>query len=470
MNSAEKKAIVGLGGIFALRMLGLFMIVPVFAVYGLQYQHATPLLVGLAIGVYGLGQAIWQIPFSLLADKYPRKPMIVIGLLVFAIGGVICALATDIYTVIVGRLLAGSGAVSAVVMALLADITREEHRTKAMAAMGLTIALSVMVAFGLGPVLTHWIGLKGLFWLTALAAILAMGLLLLVPSPTRVLRQLLSTDTNAPNGTLASFRTQLRDVLAIGDINRLHVAIFALHLTMTAMFTLLPAQFASVLRLSVGGQGLVYLPLLLLGFVIAVPLIVIAEKRRQMRAVFLASLAALVVGLALLAAFGQTSVGLIGGLAVYYIGFNSLEATIPSWISKRAPVANKATAMGVNSTAQFFGAFVGGALGGVLLTHAAWVGWVCLGLLAAMALAIIYPIAPPPYLTSLTIALPPDLLSLGETGARQLWAQNLLAISGIDEIVVMADEGIAYLKLDKNQLNETSRQQLSHLIGQPLAI
>lgn len=152
MNASEKKAIAGLGGIFALRMLGLFMIVPVFAVYGTQYAHATPFLIGLAIGIYGLGQAIFQIPMSFLADKYPRKPIIIAGLLVFALGGAICALSTDIYMVILGRLIAGSGAVSAVVMALLADVTREEHRTKAMATMGLTIAMSVMVAFGLGPI------------------------------------------------------------------------------------------------------------------------------------------------------------------------------------------------------------------------------------------------------------------------------------------------------------------------------
>lgn len=161
MNASEKKAIVGLGGIFALRMLGLFMIVPVFSVYGSQYAHATPLLIGLAIGMYGLGQAIFQIPMSLLADKLPRKPIIIAGLLVFALGGVICALSTDIYMVIFGRFIAGSGAVSAVVMALLADVTREQHRTKAMAAMGLTIAMSVMVAFGVGRFTHPYFGYFG---------------------------------------------------------------------------------------------------------------------------------------------------------------------------------------------------------------------------------------------------------------------------------------------------------------------
>ncbi|MBR5494863.1 MAG: MFS transporter, partial [Psychrobacter sp.] len=166
MNSVEKRAILGVGGIFALRMIGLFMIVPVFSVYGDNYAHATPFLIGLAVGIYGLGQAIFQVPMSLAADKFPRKPIIFLGLILFALGGIIAANATDIYEVIIGRALAGSGAVSAVLMALLADVTREEMRTKAMATMGLTIATSIMLAFAFGPLLVGSLGISGLFWLT----------------------------------------------------------------------------------------------------------------------------------------------------------------------------------------------------------------------------------------------------------------------------------------------------------------
>lgn len=454
MNTSEKKAIIGLGGIFALRMLGLFMIVPVFSVYGSQYSHATPFLIGLAIGIYGLGQAIFQIPMSFLADKLPRKPIIIAGLLVFALGGVICALATDIYTVIIGRLIAGSGAVSAVVMALLADVTREQHRTKAMATMGLTIAMSVMVAFGLGPILTHVLDISGLFWVTVVSALFAIALLFIVPTPNRVLKHNLNNH---------AIKAQFLDVLKIGDINRLHLAIFALHLSMTAMFTLLPHQFHDVLGLTVSQQGFVYLPLLLLGFMIAVPLIIIAEKKRKMRSVFLASLAILVAGLGWLAMGSQTTIGLIVGLAIYYIGFNSLEATIPSWISKRAPVAYKATAMGINSSAQFLGAFVGGAMGGILLTKPIWLSWAVLAIITAVALFFIMPIASPPYLTSLTISLPTGI----DTAT---WSQQILAIEGVDEMVMMPKEGIAYLKLDKEKLTEITRQHLTHLTGQALAI
>lgn len=248
MNSVEKRAILGVGGIFALRMIGLFMIVPVFSVYGDNYAHATPFLIGLAVGIYGLGQAIFQIPMSLAADKFPRKPIIMLGLILFAVGGIIAANATDIYQVIIGRALAGSGAVSAVLMALLADVTREEMRTKAMATMGLTIATSIMLAFAFGPLLVGSLGISGLFWLTAGFAVLAMLLLLMVPTPMRVLKHNLDNK---------SIREQLATVLKVGDLNRLHIGVFALHLTMTAIFVILPHQLTEVMGLSVRQQGLV---------------------------------------------------------------------------------------------------------------------------------------------------------------------------------------------------------------------
>ena len=315
MNSIEKRAIAGVGGIFALRMIGLFMIVPVFSVYGINYTHATPFLIGLAVGIYGLGQAIFQIPMSMAADKFPRKPMIFFGLLLFALGGIVAATATDIYQVIIGRALAGSGAVSAVLMALLADVTREQVRTKAMATMGLTIATSIMLSFAIGPMMVASLGISGLFWLTAVFAVLAMVLLLIVPTPLRVLKHNLANQ---------SIGEQLKEVLRIGDLNRLHVSIFALHLTMTAIFVIVPHQLGDILGLSVRQQGLVYLPLLFVGFAIAIPFIIIAEKKRKMRQVFLSAVALMVVALLSLAVGSQFSIGLIVGLGLYFIGFNLL--------------------------------------------------------------------------------------------------------------------------------------------------
>lgn len=454
MNSVEKRAILGVGGIFALRMIGLFMIVPVFSVYGNDYAHATPFLIGLAVGIYGLGQAIFQIPMSLAADKFPRKPIIFLGLVMFAIGGIIAANATDIYEVIIGRALAGSGAVSAVLMALLADVTREEMRTKAMATMGLTIGTSIMLAFAFGPLLVGALGISGLFWLTAGFAVLAMLLLLFVPTPLRVLKHNLDNK---------SIREQLATVLKIGDLNRLHIGVFALHLTMTAIFVILPHQLNEVMGLSVRQQGMVYLPLLFVGFAVAIPFIIIAEKKRKMRQVFLSAIALMTAALAFLAFGSQVSVGIIFGLLLYFMGFNLLEATIPSWISKRAPVANKATAMGLNSSSQFLGAFAGGAMGGLLLSQPNLLAWGLLAIIMGAALLIIIPIAQPPYLSSTTVTIPKNI-------NIQDWSRQILAVDGVDELVVMAKEQVAYLKLDKTQLTDDSRQVLSHLAQRPLDI
>ncbi len=454
MNSVEKRAILGVGGIFALRMIGLFMIVPVFSVYGNNYSHATPFLIGLAVGIYGLGQAIFQIPMSLAADKFPRKPIIMLGLILFAVGGIIAANATDIYEVIIGRALAGSGAVSAVLMALLADVTREEMRTKAMATMGLTIATSIMLAFAFGPILVGSLGISGLFWLTAGFAVLAMLLLLAVPSPMRVLKH------NLDNKSIGQ---QLATVLKISDLNRLHFGIFALHLTMTAIFVILPHQLSEVMGLSVRQQGLVYLPLLFIGFAVAIPFIIIAEKKRKMRQVFIGAVALMTASLVLLALGSQVGVGIILGLLLYFMGFNLLEATIPSWISKRAPVANKATAMGLNSSSQFFGAFVGGAMGGLLLNQPNLLAWGILAAVMAVALLFIIPIADPPYLSSTTVTIPKNI-------DIQDWSRQMMAVNGVDELVVMAKEQVAYLKLDKTQLTDISRQQLSQLAQSPIDI
>ncbi|MDO5768509.1 MAG: MFS transporter [Psychrobacter sp.] len=454
MNGIEKRAIAGVGGIFALRMVGLFMIVPVFSVYGDRYTHATPLLIGLAVGIYGLGQAIFQIPMSLAADKYPRKLMILLGLILFAAGGILAATADSIYQVIIGRALAGSGAVSAVLMALLADVTREQSRTKAMAAMGLTIAASIMMAFAIGPMLVSSLGISGLFWLTAVFAVLAMVLLMFVPTPLRVLKH------NINNKSIAQ---QMRDVLVIDDLNRLHIAIFSLHLTMTAIFVIVPHQLADVLNLSVSQQGYVYLPLLLIGFAIAIPFIIIAEKKQKMRQIFLAALALMAVSLGVLAFGSQLGAGLIIGLGLYFVGFNLLEATIPSWISKRAPVANKATAMGLNSSSQFFGAFIGGGIGGWLLTQSSLLSWAILAVVMIISLVLIFPIHQPPYLSSTTLSIPKntDIVS---------WSQRIMDIDGVDDIVVMASEQIAYLKLDKHKLTDAARQQLSQMTETQLDI
>ncbi len=453
MNALERRSTFALSSIFALRMLGLFMIIPVFSVAGQSYQHATPALIGLAVGVYGLTQAILQIPFSLLADRFSRKPLVVLGLLLFALGGAIAGLSDTIYGVIIGRAIAGAGAVSAVVMALLADVTREEQRTKAMATMGMSIGLSFVVAFSLGPWLTSVVGISGLFFVTTIMGLAAIFMLLLVPKVTR-------HHKNFQQGYL----TQLKQVIQMGDLNRLHVSVFALHLLLTAMFIYLPSQLIEYAKIPLAQHGWVYLPLLILSLFFAFPSIIIAEKYRKMRGIFLSAIAGIIGGLLILIFGYESKYILLTGLGIFFIAFNVMEALLPSWLSKAAPIQSKATAMGVNASGQFLGAFFGGTLGGqLLMLQNTALGWSVLAGIAILWLLVSFGLAQPRYLSSLVLPLP-QVLETDE------WTSKLLAIRGIEEVVVMPEQQVAYIKVDKQCIDDAGRQYLTHLIGKELAI
>jgi len=453
MNALERRSTFALSSIFALRMLGLFMIIPVFSVAGQSYQGATPALIGLAVGVYGLTQAILQIPFSLLADRFSRKPLVILGLLLFALGGAVAAMSESIYGVIIGRAIAGGGAVSAVVMALLADITREEQRSKAMAVMGMSIGVSFMVAFSLGPWLTSLVGISGLFWVTTIMGIAAISMLLLVPKVTRHHR-------NYQQG----YVTQLKQVLKMGDLNRLHISVFALHLLLTAMFIYMPSQLIEFADIPLSRHGLVYLPLLVISLFFAFPSIILAEKYRKMRGIFLTAIGGIVLGLLVLIFGFESKYILLLGLALFFIAFNVMEALLPSWLSKSAPIQSKATAMGVNASSQFLGAFFGGMIGGqLLILNNTSMGWGILTAIAIVWLLISFSLVQPRYLSSLVIRLP-------ESKQTDEWTSQLLAIRGIEEVVVMPDQQVAYIKVDKQQIDDVARQDLTHLLGKEVAI
>ena len=453
MNALERRSTFALSSIFALRMLGLFMIIPVFSVAGQTYEYATPALLGLAVGIYGLTQAILQIPFSLIADRYSRKPLVVFGLLLFALGGAIAAMSDTIYGVIIGRAIAGGGAVSAVVMALLADVTREENRMKAMATMGMSIGVSFAVAFSLGPWLTGLVGISGLFWVTTIMGLAAISMLFLVPKVTRHHR-------NYQQGYLA----QLKQVLKMGDLNRLHVSVFSLHLLLTAMFIYVPSQLIDFAKIPLNSHGWVYLPLLVISLFFAFPSIVLAEKYRKMRGIFLTAIGGIILGLGILIFGFESKYILLTGLGLFFIAFNVMEALLPSWLSKAAPIQSKATAMGVNASSQFLGAFFGGVTGGqLLLLNNTALGWSILTGLAIVWLLISFGLVQPRYLSSLVIRLP-------ESKQTDEWTSQLLAIRGIEEVVVMPDQQVAYIKVDKQQIDDAARQDLTHLLGKEVAI
>jgi len=449
MTRAETRTASSLAGIYALRMLGLFMILPVFALYSGQLEGSTPALTGLAIGIYGMTQAFLQIPFGLVSDRIGRKPVIIFGLLVFALGSVMAAGADSIWGVIGGRAMQGAGAIAAAVMALTADLVREEHRVKAMAIIGMSIGASFAVAMVLGPLLNGLIGVPGIFWLTAVLAIAGIAVVvLLVPNPvvSRVRR-----DAEAVPAQFAS-------VLRNGQLLRLNAGIFTLHLILTASFLVLPLALRDLAGLDVGKHWEVYLTVLLLSLPMAIPFIIRAEKHQRMKPIFVASVTVVMAAEVLLFEFHSQVLTIGFGLFVFYSAFNLLEALLPSLIAKMAPPDSKGTAMGFYSSSQFFGAFVGGTAGGWL--HGQF-GLSSVFLFCAAAALVWLVLAagmePPRYLTTRLLRVG----GLDPVAAQQL-AQRIAAVPGVAEAVVIAEDEVAYLKVDPRLLDE---DELSAVVG-----
>ena len=356
MTAAERRAGMSLAAIFALRMLGLFLILPVFAVHAASIPGGSDLtLVGLAIGAYGLTQACLQIAYGAASDRFGRKPVIIAGLLIFVLGSVVAALADSIHMIIVGRVLQGAGAISAAVTALAADLTRDQHRTKVMAMIGSSIGLVFALSMVAAPLLYAAIGMSGIFWLTGVLAFAAIGVVLwVVPDAPPV-----------PRPTAGTFGDVLRD----GQLMRLNFGVFALHLIQTTMWVMVPSALVSSGGLPVDAHWKVYLPAVLLSFVVMVPAIIVAERRNLMKPVFNAAIALLALVQFGLWQFGNGLLPLAVLLTLFFIAFNVLEATQPSWISRIAPANAKGTALGVYNTLQSAGLFLGGALGGWLGQH-----------------------------------------------------------------------------------------------------
>ena len=359
MTVRERRAVASLALLYCFRMLGLFMVLPLLALYASDLGGASPAMIGLALGIYGLTQALLQIPFGWLSDLVGRKPVIIGGLLLFALGSIIAAMADTMSGIILGRTLQGSGAIASTVMALVADLTREEQRTKAMALVGISIGLSFAVAMVLGPIVAAMGGLAAVFWFTAVLAVVGVGIVIvLVPTPHSVSEH---QEVGAKWGFIG------RSLIDPGLV-RLNFGVFVLHFILVASFLVMPG----LLELSFGvdreQHWMVYLPVLLFSLVGMVPLMMLAERGKRPRQMFLLGIALVFMAIAIL---GSTSADVLfyGGLWLFFVGFNYLEATLPSLVSKTVFAGGKGTAMGVYSSCQFMGAFAGGAGGGWLLYH-----------------------------------------------------------------------------------------------------
>lgn len=443
MTRNERRATFGLAGIYASRMLGLFLILPVFTLYAPELDGYTPALAGLAIGVYGLTQAVLQIPFGMLSDRIGRRRVIAAGLLLFIAGSVVAALSTTIGGVIVGRALQGAGAIAAAVMAMAADLTREDQRTKAMALIGMAIGMAFMSSMVLGPLLGHWLGLSGLFWSTAGLAGLALVLLLVVvPTPER---SRVHRDAEPVAG-------HFRGVLTDPQLLRLDFGILVLHLIMTATFLALPLLMVNKAGLQADSHYLMYLTVMLGSVAIMVPFIILSERYGQLKRVFAGAVLAIAVAHWGLGRLPETTLQIGLWMLLYFTAFNILEASLPSLVSRVVHPDRKGTAMGIYSTSQFFGAFIGGSTGGWMLSEFGLAGVFSLCMAAALVwFAVALGMRPPQRMSN-------RLIKVGMVGPDQatLLGRRMAGVAGVVEAVVVPEDGVAYLKVDPALLDQAA--------------
>lgn len=447
MTSMELRATWGLGTVLSLRMLGMFMILPVLTTYGMALQDASESLIGLAIGIYGLIQAVFQIPLGLVSDRIGRKPLIVSGLLIFALGSTIAALTDSIWGVILGRALQGSGAIAAVAMALLSDLTCEQNRTKAMAFIGVSFGVTFAIAMVVGPIVTHTIGLSGLFWsITALALAGVVLTLLMVPSAGI---HILNRESDVVCGSLSK-------ILTNPQLLKLNLGIFCLHAILMLNFITLPPIMTDA-GFPPADQWQVYLVTMLISFTVMVPFIIYAEVKRRMKRVLISCVAQLMlVELMLLAADGKLWL-MFAGIQLFFLAFNVMEALLPSLISKESPAGCKGTAMGVYSTSQFLGIAFGGALSGCLFQlQGAWLVFLVGAAITLILWLVSMTLREPTYVSRLRIALPSCM------AADNQLAQHLRAQPGVTEVVVVPEERSAYIRFDTKQ---TDRAKLERMVA-----
>jgi predicted MFS family arabinose efflux permease len=420
-------------------MLGLFMVLPVLALYQHQYAGASPLLLGLALGVYGLTQAVLQIPLGLLSDKIGRRPVIVAGLLMFVLGSLVAAMADTMIGLVIGRGLQGMGAIASTLMAMVTDLTSEEKRSVAMASIGASIGLSFILAMIIGPLVAAMMGLSGIFWLTALLGITGIGIFL------RFVPNVVSSHSNRETRADLS---QVGSLLREPTLMRLNFGVFALHLALMAAFVVIPDILAN--ELGLGGDQLwwVYLSLLGGGFVLMIPAMVLGEKFQRQKLSFCSAVVLLAVS-ALVLGWQRTALVTPLMLLLFFAAFNLLEASLPSWLSKACPAGGRGTAMGIYSTCQFFGAFVGGILGGWSLQQFGVDGlFIMLGIvmlgwwLAALGLQ-----SPRPMQTL--------VLQIGDR-AHEDFAKIISTITGVEDILIVKGEQLAYIKVDKQTVDMQS--------------
>ena len=447
MNSVERRAVVTLSSILGLRMLGLFLILPVLALYVNDIPKATPLTIGVALGIYGLTQAILQIPFGYFSDRIGRKPMLVIGLLLFTFGSVIAATADSINIVILGRALQGSGAIASVALAFLSDLTREEQRTKAIAILGISIGCSFVIALVLGPILDVLVGLSGIFWTAALLSILA------VPAVMILLPQANSTvGTKDLQPTWPQLFREFRQIKLLS----MDFGIFVLHMMLTALFVAVPFLLLEVLELPSAKHWEIYVPVLAVAVLGMLPLLRLSMKKKYTFAMLRVGVVILFIAFSVLSFFPASFVVLIVGLWLFFLAFTLLEALMPSLMSRLAPPAAKGTAIGVYNTFHFMGIFVGGILGGWLFGIFGSSGvFIFLAFSGLVWMILVLAVRAPDLLESRTV----DLTGIEDAKVLRL-IEEFRAMPGVHEVIVLSNENVLYLRVDSKHFHDDSLNEL----------
>ena len=447
MKQSWLNSVFPIAALFSFRMLGLFMLIPVFTIYANQLTDSTPMLIGLALGSYGLSQGLLQIPFGMLSDRFGRKPIITLGLILFAAGSLLGACTTSIYLMIIARTLQGAGAIGSVLIALLADLTPDEQRTKAMAVIGVTIGMSFSLAMVLSPAITHAFGLSGIFYLTTFLALLGLILLhVVIPTPHK---EPFHLDSEA--------KAQLfKQVLKNNHLQRLNIGIFCQHFILTATFFVIPLILQQQMASGhLSEQWHFYLPLMIVSFLVMIPFLALAEKKRQIKSVFLISVIITCLSQFLLAFTYSHWLAICSFMFAYFVAFNFLEASLPSLVSRQAGPKSKGTAMGIYSSSQFLGIFAGGSIAGIGYQLTGTTGiFILNSIISLIWVAIAFFMKPNVYQLTLTLAY-----DHSKHDQKNL-TKKLRALPGVHDVVLAPEESTLYLRINKALYEEGSADKL----------
>ena len=450
LTANERKAVFSLAGIFSLRMFGLFMLLPVLAIYTHSLEGSTPFLTGLALGTYGLTQALLQIPFGILSDRFDRKKVISIGLLVFAAGSLVAGWSDSIEGLIIGRAIQGAGAVSAAILALTSDLTRSSQRTKAMALIGISIGFTFMLSLVIAPLLQGSIGVEGMFFLVSALAVLAIVVLYQwVPHAHRPIET---------EQTISPFK-QLIEALKNRRLVQLNVGILISHMLLTSLFLVIPGIFVEQGGYALEQHWKLYIPVLLLSVFGMAPLVKGAGYPNWILTSFRSAIFIMGCGFALLFVGMNNSISFywfLAGLIVFFAGFNALEAILPSLASQQVESRNRGTTMALYNTFQFFGVFLGGITGGLVLDNSQVVGVFIFSMLVTFCWLILTLVLPKfGVIRSISVDL-----SAHNISRRSELIDRISTLNGVKDVSIVSGEAVAYLEVDDVLYDDAELQQL----------